>query len=225
MTRKMTESRDDNSDIYGMVARYYESKLAAHGATPNGVDWRDAASQWLRHQQFDRLIRTAEEGSIADLGCGYGGYLSFLRETGYSGFYRGYDISAEMIAAAAAEHGTGPDRQWTVGTDLREPADYVIASGIFNVRGDVPDYRWKAYIADTVDAMAAVALRGFAFNILTSWSDAGRMRPDLYYANPTEWFDHCTARFGRSVAVLQDYGLYEFTLICRPERDPASNPS
>ena len=43
------------------------------------------------------------------------------------------------------------------------------------------------------------------------------MRPDLYYADPCFLFDYCQRRYSRWVAVLHDYGLYEFTIVVRKE--------
>jgi hypothetical protein len=43
------------------------------------------------------------------------------------------------------------------------------------------------------------------------------MRPDLYYADPCFFFDYCQRRYLRRVAVLHDYGLYEFTVVVRKE--------
>jgi hypothetical protein len=62
--------------------------------------------------------------------------------------------------------------------------------------------------------MAALSRRGFAFNMLTGYADADRMRPDLYYADPHAVFDRCR-RFSRRVALLHDYPLYEFTMLVR----------
>ncbi len=98
-----------------------------------------------------------------------------------------------------------------------------MASGIFNVRLQTPEDDWKAYVLGTVDRLANLARRGFAFNCLTSYSDADRMRPDLYYADPCALFDYCKRRFARNVALLHDYDLYEFTpFIVRME--PAHQP-
>ena len=57
--------------------------------------------------------------------------------------------------------------------------------------------------------------RGFAFNLLTSYSDVDRRRPDLYYADPLAYFDHCKRTFSRNVALLHDYGEWEFTILVR----------
>ena len=37
---------------------------------------------------------------------------------------------------------------------------------------------WPEYVRETIDRLAALSTRGFAFNMLTSYSDADRMRPD-----------------------------------------------
>jgi hypothetical protein len=90
------------------------------------------------------------------------------------------------------------------------------ASGIFNVKLDAPSDRWHAYIIETIDHMASLSRRGFAFNLLTAYADEDRKRPDLYYGDPGFFFDHCARRYARlGTALLQDYGLFEFTMIVR----------
>jgi hypothetical protein len=51
--------------------------------------------------------------------------------------------------------------------------------------------------------------------VLSLSSDPERRRPTLYYADPAEMLAYCLSRYGRSVALLQDYGLYEFTVMVR----------
>jgi hypothetical protein len=58
---------------------------------------------------------------------------------------------------------------------------------------------------------------GFAFNCLTAYSDAHKMQSYLYYADPCRLFDLCKRRYSRNVALLHDYGLYEFTILVRKE--------
>jgi putative ABC transport system permease protein len=74
---------------------------------------------------------------------------------------------------------------------------------------------WRAYVNETIDRLAELSLRGFAFNCLTSYADADRMRPDLFYADPCELFDRCKRRYARNVALMHDYDLYEFTILVR----------
>jgi SAM-dependent methyltransferase len=208
-------SGGENLSIVSGVAAYYASKLALHGATPQGVDWNGQDSQNMRHQQFLRLLAGAPDASILDLGCGYGDFLRFLRREGHWGPYLGYDAASEMITEALRLHGEGSDRQWRIGASPTEVFDFAIASGIFNVKGNVAAEAWRSYVRDTIDILARGGRRGFAFNVLSLSSDPQRRSPTLYYADPAEMLSYCLVRYGRSVALLQDYGLYEFTMIVR----------
>jgi SAM-dependent methyltransferase len=203
------------SAILSEVAAYYASKLEAHGSTPQGVDWNGVDSHETRHRQFLRLIEGAAEASIIDLGCGFGDFLRFLRAAGYRGRFTGYDIAPEMIEKARELHGETEDRQWRIGAEPDDAADFAVASGIFNVKGDVPNAIWTRYVQQTIDVLAHAGRRGFAFNVLSQSSDPERRRPNLYYADPADMLAHCLSRYGRSVALLQDYGLYEFTIVVR----------
>lgn len=147
-----------------------------------------------------------------DYGCGYGALATHLVERGLEAEYRGFDVSASMLEHARREH---PEATFVGRAGELAEADYTVASGIFNVRLDVSDEDWREYVLATLETLRRVSLRGFAFNMLTSYSDADKMRPDLYYGDPTFFFDHCKRQYSRNVALLHDYGLYEFTAIVR----------
>jgi len=197
------------------VRDYYDGKLRDHGATPRGVDWNSAESQQRRFGELSRLWRDDQTATIVDYGCGYGALALWLRGRGHSGAYTGFDVSETMIAAARHETRALTGCTFTIDRHHLAPADYVAASGIFNVKMDTPADEWRDYILRTIDDLASLAGRGFAFNALTAYSDADRQRADLYYADPLSLFDHCRRRFSRHVALLHDYPLYEFTLIVR----------
>jgi SAM-dependent methyltransferase len=205
----------ESDSIRSSVATYYASKLAAHGPTPQGVDWNGVASHELRHRQFLRLLDGIPDASLLDLGCGFGDFFRFLRAEGHRGRYIGYDIAPDMIAEALRLHGQGADRQWRVGAEPEEGADFAIASGILNVKGDAQVEVWERYVLETIDILARVGRRGFAFNVLSLSSDPERRAANLYYADASKMLSYCLGRYGRSVALLQDYGLYEFTVIVR----------
>jgi hypothetical protein len=96
-----------------------------------------------------------------------------------------------------------------------EPAEFTVASGIFNVRLRATDEEWLAYMLDTIRDLAALSRRGFGFNALTSYSDREKQRADLYYADPRVLFDFCKRECSSRVALLHDYPLYEFTILVR----------
>jgi SAM-dependent methyltransferase len=201
--------------IVGAVASYYSAKLREHGPTARGVDWNSEESQRLR---FERLLEVCEPSrpmSLNDYGCGYGALVDFLRQRGEAFRYVGYDVAPAMIEAARQRYPGASDCRFTARLDDLSAADYTVASGIFNVKLDVADADWQAYVLASLDQINALSARGFAFNALTAYSDAERKRPDLHYADPLALFDHCKRHYSRRVALLHDYPLWEFTLVVR----------
>ena len=201
--------------LRGQARDYYETKLRAHGATPAGVDWNSQESQELRFALLANLWRDEADASILDYGCGYGALADYLRARGHRGVYTGYDVSEAMAQAAHARVLALSGCQVSARRKDLEPTDYAVASGVFNVKQDADDEAWRTYIWETVADLAALGTRGFAFNALTSYSDTDKRRPDLYYADPLEVFDHCKRTYSRFVTLLHDYPLYEFTIIVR----------
>ena len=189
--------------LRNQAREYYETKLSAHGPTPAGVDWNSRESQELRFSQLAYLWQNEPDASLLDYGCGYGGR------------YLGFDVSDSMAGAARAHLADLPDCRVTSRRAELQAADYAVASGVFNVKQDATSEAWMTYVWDTIGDLAALGARGFAFNALTSYSDADKRRPDLYYADPLEAFDRCKRTYSRFVTLLHDYPLYEFTLIVR----------
>jgi len=202
-------------EIKRRVAEYYTDRLREHGATHRGVDWNSRDSQLLRFEQFMRAFPAGERVSVLDYGCGYGTFATFLEDAGVDFDYVGYDISDEMIQTARQMFS---DRsRWsftTVGDDL-QPADVTVASGIFNVRVGTDEADWRRYAMETISELARLSRRALAFNMLTSYSDPERMTDRLFYADPGFYFDWCKRNLGRDVALLHDYGLFEFTIVVR----------
>lgn len=205
----------NTDDILREVADYYSGKIARYGETPQGVDWNGEEGQRLRFTQLSQVLPGGASYSVNDLGCGYGSFFDFLLERGASMSYLGIDVSEAMIAAAQRRCSGHANARFIVGPAPDAAADYGIASGIFNVRQGRSNPEWEAYVGSTLDLLNATSRLGFAFNCLTSYSDPDRMRPDLYYADPCKLFDMCKRRYSRNVALLHDYGLYEFTILVR----------
>jgi SAM-dependent methyltransferase len=196
---------------------YYTEKLKAHGPTAAGVDWNSTDSQHLRFRQLAKLWDGRSGFSIVDVGCGYGALATFLAEQRLDVDYQGYDVAPGMIAAAQSLHESTPRMRFSASPQEIVPADYSVASGLFNVKQGAKVPEWEEYVFATLGRLAALGSRGFGFNMLTSYSDQSRMRDDLYYGDPRSYFDYCKRNFGRHVALLHDYGLYEFTILVRNE--------
>lgn len=207
----------NKTDLLIEVAEYYTSKLAQHGETPQGVDWNGEESQMLRFEQLSKIVDTSKHFSINDLGCGYGALYDFLTQKYESFAYAGVDVSENMIRSAEQRYQATSKARFVLASEPEQIADYGVASGIFNVRLRRSDDEWWAHLEATLDILDRTSLFGFAFNCLTSYSDADRMRNYLYYADPCALFDLCKRRYSRNVALLHDYGLYEFTILVRKQ--------
>ena len=210
----MGSARDS---ILARMQQYYDEKIQLHGCTALGVGWNSTESQQMR---FGQLLKIVDEGgpfSINDFGCGYGALAGYLRNQQYSFRYRGFDISPQMIARAKELHEEADEIAFVGRESQLSPADYTIASGIFNLKSDTPTAEWEAYILETLATLDALSKKGFAFNILSRYSDPELMRSDLHYADPLFLFDYCKKTFSRFVALLHDYPLFEFSILVRKE--------
>jgi SAM-dependent methyltransferase len=207
--------QETKTDLLKEVAGYYSEKLAQHGDTPRGVDWNGQESQMLRFEQLCKIVANPAAFSLNDLGCGYGALLDFLEDRYQAFSYSGFDVSEDMVQAAKQRYQAKSQARFIISSEPEEVADYGIASGIFNVRLGRSDADWRDYLERTLDVLDRTSRLGFAFNCLTSYSDEEKKRDYLYYADPCLLFNLCKRRYSRHVALLHDYGLYEFTILVR----------
>lgn len=199
------------------VTDYFSKKLEAHGATHLGVDYNSVESQEKRFFQLLKVMDVTSRYSLLDFGSGYGGMYDYLVRLGHDVHYVGYDIAEPMILKGRELQPNNPDCLFTSNLDEIPVLDYAVVSGTFNMKLDADFDSWTAIVIEALQQMNRHASKGLAFNMLTKYSDADRMRPDLYYADPCFFFDYCKQNFSRNVALLHDYGLYDFTILVRKD--------
>jgi len=197
------------------VTDYFSKKLETHGATHLGVDYNSVESQEKRFFQLLKVMDVTSRYSLLDFGSGYGGMYDYLVKLGHDVHYIGYDIAEPMVIKGRELHPNNPDCLFTDKIDEIPILDYAVVSGTFNMKLDADFESWTAIVIEALEQMNSRASKGMAFNMLTRYSDADRMRPDLYYADPCFFFDYCKRNFSRNVALLHDYGLYDFTILVR----------
>ena len=195
----------------------YYAERAGEKDRARQVGWRDQSAQHARFRQFARAIVHSAEADfeVADVGCGLGDLLPFLRSSGFARLrYTGYDIIPDMIEAAAAYH-RDPNAAFQVIGSLEEitQTDYSFASGIFNAKAGHSDEAWWAHIQACVRAMAAKSRGRVVFNMLSTYSDEEKRDASLYYADPSRVFDWCKREITPDVALLHDYGHWDFTIL------------
>jgi len=205
-----------NEAIFSLIQSYFSSSLGRHGPTAQGVDWKSEQAQFLRFEQLTKILPSGNTDiSLLDFGCGYGGLFSFLRNQKIALNYVGYDCVEAMIEQAKKIFSDEEKATFLSNEQLLQPADYVVASGVFNQKGEIEETVWTDYVHSSLDRLNTLASKGLAVNFLTSYSDPEKMRPDLYYANPLTLFNRCKTQYSENVALLHDYKAYEFTLLVR----------
>jgi SAM-dependent methyltransferase len=198
------------------VKSYFDKRIQEHGASPRGSDWNSETSQNTRFDQLLKVIET-QSFSLLDYGCGYGALADYLDAKGFDVNYYGYDILESAIETARKAHMDKPHRVFFVDKSQLPICDYAVASGIFNFRGEQSFENWTEYVLGVLREFNQLSLHGFSSNFLTRYSDADKMRSDLYYADPMFLFDYCKRNFSKNVALLHDYRLYDFTILVRKD--------
>ncbi len=198
------------------VKSYFDKRIQEHGASARGADWNGEESQ---HTRFDQLIKIIEAPSfsILDYGCGPGALADYLEQKGFHAEYYGFDILESAIETARMTHTGKAHRTFFTEKDQLPISDYTVASGIFNFRGEQSFEDWTNYVIGMLHQFDSLSRKGFASNFLTKYSDADRMRADLYYADPLYLFDYCKRNFSKNVALLHDYRIYDFTILVRKD--------
>ncbi|HWC12709.1 MAG TPA: methyltransferase domain-containing protein [Acidimicrobiales bacterium] len=194
------------------VARLYGKALEQHGQSAMAVGWRTEESQRLRFEKLLSVVdpRCGDRIDVNDLGCGYGALLSFLEERQVPiGTFFGYDISEEMLTVARKRASTAGS-EFIASSRVTQRADYSFASGIFNVKLDCDDRSWTSYVEDVIRNLAEQSRVGFAFNLLSTYSDYQEQH--LFYGDPLHWFDWCKRNVAPWVTLLHDYPLFEWTI-------------
>jgi len=207
---------DRNHHLQKILA-YFNKKIETYGPVPQGVDWNSDASQAIRFEQVLKVCDLSKEFSLIDYGCGYGGMIEHLLQKGCTFQYYGYDPLESMISAANSIHAGYDFCSFITNHAELLPADYTISSGIFNIKLEINHEAWTQYALETLHRFDALSIKGFSFNMLTSYSDPPFMRPDLYYGDPLFMFDYCKKHFSKNVALLHDYDLFDFTILVRKQ--------
>lgn len=118
-----------------------------------------------------------------------------------------------MLVAATDYLKEFKNKQLILDSKLREKKDYAITSGIFNVMFDKVKSEWEKYILSVLNNLNEFSQKGFSFNMLSTYVDY--TSENLYYGDPSFYFDYCKKHFSKNVALLHDYNLYEFTIVVK----------
>lgn len=208
---------DVTAEMLDAVAKAYGKRIRRYGAVAHGVFWKDENSQ---RQRFESLVGVmAGDGAndalvVNDLGCGYGAMFDFLedRPAMRRGAYIGYDVCADMIAAAGRRI-DDPRASFVHSLIATRRADYSFASGTYNLHEDADEQAWSAYVKSSLLQLWSMSARGLAFNMLD------RAKPNrvagLFYADAAEYVDFCGRHLSANVSLVDNAPLPDWTILVR----------
>jgi len=200
-----------NENFEESIKAYYSKKFSEFGPSPKGVDWNGIDSQHTRFQMLVRHLKIEGGSTLLDFGCGYGGLFTFLSDIDESIAYQGYDIVEASIETARRFHTSSQADFVSVLPQLRD-WDYVLMSGVFNVKGEVDEVEWGAYAVSMINSLLPRATKGISFNMLTTFNDAHLRKAHLYYVDPPELLSKLDIKPPFTVILDHSYPMWEYTI-------------
>jgi SAM-dependent methyltransferase len=202
---------------YHSIYKYYESKLAQHGANHLGVDWPKQEDLNVRFNimtSLTKILKNEEKFSLLDLGCGVGLFVDYLKKTDKykSVNYFGVDISSEMIKQAMQLH---PKDSFEVRDILTTPIqdssyEFVIMNGLLTEKVTLTQDDMIEFAQKIITAAFNICSKGICFNVMSSHVDW--TRDDLFHWPLDDLMSFLVKDVSRHVVIRSDYGLYEYSV-------------
>lgn len=167
---------------------YYKDRFATYDDSLAAVQHGSREGQEARFRLLSRQIEDTD--TVVDIGCGFGDFLPFLRQSGFMGRYIGLDFVEEFIDVAG-DRNRDENAHFEVfdvlGPKPLPKADYAVQSGIFN-NAMGPDEN-RRLLETTITKMSESTRKGFAFNFLSTYVEF--TDPTLFYFDPGEVLRVC----------------------------------
>ena len=195
------------------ISDYYSSKLNKYQNSHLAVDWKSKKAQYERFSILLKIIEREKNFTITDYGSGTGELINFLKKKKYKKYY-GYDVSPEMVNFCKKKYKDTKNTFFFNSSKIVTKTDFLISSGVFNVKLDFSINKWEKKILRTIDHFNNFSKKGFSFNLLTSYSDPNLKKKTLYYAKPEKIFNYCKKKY-RNVFITHDFELYDFFIFVK----------
>ena len=128
---------------------YYKQMINSKKDSSRKVGWRDNAAQVKRFKQLYKLIEECDSFDVADLGCGLADFYNFLNLNKINFKYTGYDISEAMVQNVTNNANVLLINE----TEDISTHEYIVLSGIFNMKKKVDNKEWCNYITGQLDVI------------------------------------------------------------------------
>ncbi len=143
----------------------YNRTLKKNGFTPLGVCWNNKISQYNRFKVLVKLLSNFSSKSLfklADVGCGYGEFLTFLNKEKKKYIYEGYDINKIMIKYCEKKF---KYQNFFLNNYPINGCDISVMSGTYNYAVTDDVVSWENYILHNLIKCFKTSNLGIVFNL------------------------------------------------------------
>ena len=197
----------------------YRENFIKYGDTPQGTYQNNLVTIEERHRQLvaNLLPFLPENFSLCDLGSGTCDLHGFLSKNGIKHQYTGIEIVPEMREVSMIKFpGIRALDCNILNEKFVEEFDVIVASGTFNLKGEMASQLWEEYVLAVISKMFNLSKIGIAYNAITSYSDF--REESLYYMSPETAISHAQNELSRFYCLSTLWPLYEFTFtVLKPE--------
>lgn len=202
------------NNLSNQSLNYYNKILKSYGNNFKGMNWSSKKSQYLR---FEKLLKISnlKDKSIHDIGCGNAELLHYLKKKKIIfKNYLGSDLSSDMIDKCNERFKKKNNIKFQTFDILKKKNikkyDFVVASGIFNVKQKSNHALWKKYVFKIIAKMFQSCHIGIAFNFLTIHTTFREKK--LFYMSIDELVIFLRKKISRKIVIHHDYDLWEYTV-------------
>ncbi len=194
-----------------LVKSYYENIFLKFKSGPKAANWSSKQSQFLRFKILSE-VSDLNNKSIHDVGCGLGDFYFYLRKKINKFNYLGSDISPIIINKAKKKINSNNSNFQCL--DLLKDkkikkCDFVITSGLFNVKDKNSNQLWEKFIKKMIQKMFVLSKKGIAFNMMKFNVDYKDNH--LYYQSIDKLICFLEKEISKKIIIRQDYDLWEYT--------------
>jgi len=190
-----------------IIQDFFNSQARRHGDSVKSLAWESEFTQRIRFFVLAD-IAPLNKMRILDVGCGKADMHTFFDKEGVPVEYYGVDCSPEMVKLARKIHpGIRIFYRDFLNDAYYPEIDYAFASGIANVL--TPNN--SEYMETLIKKMFALAKKGAAVNMLSSYAPGSKKNTGMYFYSP-EYMLAFALKLTPKVGLRHDYLLNDFTL-------------
>lgn len=186
----------------------YQSAFAAHGRTEAAVLY-GAGRQEAR---FTGLTRYLPDGpySVLDFGCGLGFLAEWVSQNRPKWIYHGVDIVPEFIKSNQSKFSGLPFSVIESPEDIVQKFDFIIVSGVFNLRVAKDLALHQKWVNDTILSLATLARRALSIDFLSTNVDY--MLVESYHQDLIGMIKYLSDVYSPRIVYDASYMPYEFAV-------------